>query len=67
MRVEWLEVRCPSCRRLLFKVFGLALVETVCPRCGTKSEWPTLSPAIVLSRKTDITVEVSDELYISSP
>lgn len=31
--LEFREVRCPKCNKLLFKIRGVAEVEVVCPRC----------------------------------
>lgn len=31
--LEFREVRCPKCNKLLFKMRGIAEVEIVCPRC----------------------------------
>jgi phage FluMu protein Com len=36
------EVHCPECGRMLFKVRGLALVETKCPKCKALVQWPRL-------------------------
>ena len=50
--MDWLEVRCPECDKLLFKVIWLgAIIEIVCPRCGTMVRWPTIAPEIVSKRK----------------
>lgn len=40
--LDFQEVRCPSCNKLLFRVRGVAEVEIVCPRCpGSKKVlWP---------------------------
>lgn len=44
---EWHDVRCPNCGRLLFRIKGLAIVETVCKRCSCKSIWPDLNSKAV--------------------
>ncbi|TXH55828.1 MAG: Com family DNA-binding transcriptional regulator [Desulfurellales bacterium] len=31
--LEFREVRCPTCNKLLFKIRGIAEVEILCPRC----------------------------------
>lgn len=45
---EFKEVRCPSCKRLLFKIEGLGcIVEIICPKCKVMSRWPILAAEIV--------------------
>lgn len=45
---ELKEVRCVVCGRLLFKMYGYALIEIRCPRCKSLN-------------KTAITIELDDE------
>lgn len=48
MNDESKEVRCPSCKRLLFKIKGLGcIVEIICPKCKVMSRWPILAAEIV--------------------
>lgn len=64
--LDWVDVRCPDCNKLLFKIYGLAVVETVCPRCGAKSEYPTLSPRIT-NKFSEIFVSATVETIFEEP
>ena len=45
--MEWLEVRCPKCHKLLLRIFGLGcLLEVKCSRCDTLVAWPSLTSEI---------------------
>ncbi|MGW8177384.1 MAG: Com family DNA-binding transcriptional regulator [bacterium] len=44
------DVRCPNCNRLLFKIEGLAKVETVCKRCRTLVVWPDVRAIEVMKK-----------------
>ncbi len=40
--VDFMDVRCPNCNRLLFRIKGLAIIETTCKRCpGQKVIFPS--------------------------
>lgn len=36
------EVRCPACKKLLFKVCGLGCVVEILCKCGQMVRWPVL-------------------------
>ena len=45
------EVRCPSCKKLLGKVWGREFsLETVCPRCNIKVLFEVNPPALALAK-----------------
>jgi len=41
-------VHCPECGRMLFKVAGLAYIETKCPKCKALVTWPALKAEAVV-------------------
>lgn len=44
-----IDVRCPKCGRLLFKVNGLGtMIETRCPKCGAMVRWPSIEAVVVV-------------------
>lgn len=66
--VEFRELRCPKCRRLLLKVRGIAEIEVVCHRCGAKVIWPNLEMVVVVQLQEAQTSRVlAKEEYSTSP
>jgi phage FluMu protein Com len=56
---DLIEVRCPHCNKLLFKVKGVAVIEIVCKRCSSLCTWPDVKQVHVsatgpLERKTKV-------------
>ena len=47
MAAQMIEVHCPKCKTLLFKVEGLgSKIEIHCKRCDILVQWPSLKPEI---------------------
>lgn len=46
-------VHCPECGRMLFKVAGLAYIETKCPKCKALVTWPALKAVTVVAFAPD--------------
>lgn len=45
--MNWIDVRCPSCNKLLLKVLGLgSIIEVKCARCEAMVTWPSMRAEI---------------------
>jgi ribosomal protein S27E len=64
--VDFREVRCPKCHRLLLKVRGIAEISIVCHRCGSLVIWPALDLAIVVQEAQTSKVLAREEFSTSA-
>lgn len=60
--MNWLEVRCPTCHKLLLKINGLCcIIEVACPKCKLLVRWPVLAAEVVPRRNVQRVKEAEFE------
>jgi DNA-directed RNA polymerase subunit RPC12/RpoP len=58
---EMQDVRCPKCKKLLFRVCGISAIEIICPRCGSKILWHSVPVTdLIFEKETHDSITVDD-------